>query len=155
MWLAATNGMWSAVTMCYLSWGLIKHGIIPLYSSNLLKENFLYSQHFWHQICGCSTSGNSLLLCRYQLGVLWFNSYTNGHSPQIKGSVLKGCPPFYIPITSSGFPGSPLFRLTWLKSEVPTPLLQFGWFAIMASRTWGITLFTFTVYYQGYYKWCK
>lgn len=41
--------------------------------SPLTEMLFPYSQHFWHQTCGFSTS-NSPVLCRHQLGVLQFNS---------------------------------------------------------------------------------
>lgn len=42
-------------------------------SPPLIETLFLYSQHFWHQMCEFFISSNSLVLCSHQLGVLQFN----------------------------------------------------------------------------------
>lgn len=94
---------------------------------NLVKEetaSFLYINHFWHQVCGFSIPGDSPVLCRHHLGVLWFNS------------VLTLTPRVSTDPTGSGLsptkkdanqkPGPPILLTDWLKIRgLPDPVLRF------------------------------
>ena len=93
------------------------------------NNSFLYSQHFWHQICGSSHTKQFSNFWQTPTGCpgVSFSFDTNFldfvRTPQVKGSVSLDCPHFRGP---SQVPGCHLYIWPTGNKDLPWPLLGFS-----------------------------
>ena len=98
----------------------------------LITNNFLYTQHFCHQLCGFSTSTSAPILCRHQRRDLRFNSFlTPTTQSQCRPHRLRAHK--VVPTLGAGHKVST--RLSWLQTMGPhSPFLTFNNLVINAHK---------------------